>query len=403
MQRFIFATLLGLTLIIGMTVGGMAWRTATFERSALDIATADPAIGIAFYVGIDQVLTDGDTSALEDAVTGDFVDHPGDGATSQSIDELTGRLAAFATTFPGARFEVTEIVATGGNLVATIAPVTPPPVTVAGMSMTTQPISGGYDVLRIRNGKVAERWSAGLPALSTASFPAASFSLDSTTNLAIQMTQTELPGDSEVIWHSGRTAVVMVESGTIRVNRSWAQGHEGQNDTVTVQAGGALLISPRMAARLRSANADSARLLTFSIWRVAPVEMPTHTYSGNASSQLLWTSNLPLAQSGKWSVEFGRVQIPERTDVTFQGADEMEVLLCSESSTVQAGAFDGVIESFTTDLTKIEQARKLRLDSDSASHIVEASSIELATDPDAGGIVWVIAISPGGAPATPIP
>lgn len=394
--------LVGLTIAIGLTVGALAWQTTTFERDLPETKAADPAIGYAFYAGIDRLLQDGDASALEETVTGDFVDHRGDSETPGTIETLTERLTAFATSFPGARIDVTGIQESGSALVVTIAPITVPPVDVAGMSMTTPPIRGGYDVLKIHNGKVAERWSAGLPDIATASFPAASLSVSSSTNMATQVMRTELPGDVELTWRSGRTAVLMVESGAVRVNRSWMQAHAAKDDTVIVQAGEILLISPNMAARLRSANGDAVRLLTFAMWRVTPVEMAASGFSGKASTRLLWTGNLSLSTADRWSVSFGRVQLPASTNISFDGLEAQEVLLCAETSEWHVTALDGVVEAYAADLTRIERAPTRQVDPAAAAHVVGASSIEIESDPDAGGAIWLITIAPEERSATPV-
>jgi hypothetical protein len=267
--------------------------------------------------------------------------------------------------------------------------------------LSTQPFDGGYEVLRIHNGKVAERWAAELPALSATTFPAASFSASASTSMAIRLDRTELPNGSELKWQPGRTAVLMVESGSVRAHLTWAYQGEAQKEAKNVHAGEALLISSEKKVRLERAVDETARLLIFSMRRVTPTEAPAPVHSGGATSRLLWTSNLPLAQAGRWSAAFGNVLLPELADITFHGIGAMEVLICTETAETQMLADGGVIESFTADLTAIERAPAALLHSGSAAHLRDADSIGLRTDPGAAGAVWLITISPERPVATP--
>ena len=75
MNRIVFAALMGLTLAIGLTVASMAWRMTSFDEPLPSLGTADPAVGYAFYDGIDQVLSGNSPDALKQSVADGFVDH----------------------------------------------------------------------------------------------------------------------------------------------------------------------------------------------------------------------------------------------------------------------------------------------------------------------------------------
>ena len=163
MNRLVVAALAGLTLAIGLTMASLAWRVISFDPPISTLEAADPTIGYAFYDGIDQVLAGQPADALEQVVSGGFVDHGSGSDDGQSVDQLVDELIAFRQSFPGTRLVVDGIETASGTLIASIAPVRPSGATVAGLPLTMEPIAGGYEVLRVRNGQVTERWSSGLP------------------------------------------------------------------------------------------------------------------------------------------------------------------------------------------------------------------------------------------------
>jgi hypothetical protein len=157
MQRVTQAALIGLTIAIVLTVGSLVWRAVSFDQHMPVLEAVDPAIGHAFYDGINQVLAGTSTDALEAVVSPGFVDHGGDRHGDRSATKLVEELSAFRQSFPNTRVVVNGIESATGTLVASIAPVEPSGALVAGLPLTMKPLAGGYEVLRVQNGRVTER------------------------------------------------------------------------------------------------------------------------------------------------------------------------------------------------------------------------------------------------------
>lgn len=398
MARFTTTLSIGLALAVVLAAGMVGWRVISFTSPVPDSRYADPAIGTAFYAAVNDVLSGTNSRALADVVTSDFVNHS-DGATS---GELAEQLDAFGASFPGTQLQVMGIEPTANNLVVSLVPIALAPVKVADLTLSTQPFDGGYDVLRLRDGKVAERWSGTLPALSVTTFPDASLATHGSANMAIQLVRTELPEGAELSWNPGRSTVLLVEACAVTVRLDWNQLGMPENQTVTVSEGEAFAIASNTKVRMESAQDVQATVLIYSTWKVRPTDLPAPSYSNGATSRLLWTSNLPVSLVGGWTVSFAKMQLPMRVDVMLDGGGAMEVLLCSESTAVQVVTGNGLVESLSADLTAIDQSNAAVLGDGSAAHVTGADSIELHANAEAGETVWLITISPAHTLAPPV-
>jgi hypothetical protein len=404
MQRIIFAALVGLSLAIGLTMGTVAWRTTSFDRTMPDLGTADPAVGYAFYAGVDQILAGGDSSALEQAVTGDFVDHTSGAALDRSTDELVDQLTVFGGSFPGTRLQVTGIEASASSLVAAVEPIAPAPAQAAGMTLTAQPMNGGYEVLRIRDGKVSERWTAGLPQLSATTFDTIEFSPNSTWNVTTRLNRVALPRGTEFVLRGEGSTLVIAEQGVVRLAID-SQGSAGEehHDALTLQQGEAVRTVPSTRLRLESGGDDTAQALVFSTRRVTAMDVPSHASSGGTTVSLLWSSNLPVTPHGPWHLSVGKVVLPPDGEVTLSSVQGAEALFCSEGGAVHVEAPSGAIESLDKGFTATAQGSSTTLDTGIAANVTDATQITLRPGADVPVTIWLITIVPEEVPATPVP
>lgn len=397
MTRLTTATSIGLALAIALVAGMVGWRVFSFSPPVSDASSADPTVGTAFYAAMNDVLSGANKTALDDVVTSDFVNHVDDATAGELAEQLT----ALGGSFPGTRMQVTGMEPSANSLVVSLAPIALAPVKVAGLEFSAQPIDAGYEVLRLRGGKVAERWSEETPALSATTFHDATVTTRGSASMAIRLDRTELPKGSELSWKPGRSSVLMVETGSVTVRLNGKQDRELQHHVVTVNAGEILPIRSTMTVHLESADSDPATVLIFSTWKVTPTDVPSPKHTQGVTSRLLWMSNLPVSSDGGWTVAFGKAQLPQGVDVTLGGSEAMEVLLCAETTSVQVVTGDGWVETLNSDLTAIDRSNATVLDPARAAHVTNADSVGLRTVAEGGETVWLITISPAGTQATP--
>ena len=159
----VLAALAVLVVAIIMTVGSLAWQATGFDRTTISAGTVDPTIGYAFYDALDQVMATGDSTALDAIMADGFVDHTDTG--DHSADDLIAQLTAFGQRFPEARLSVGDITAAPETLIVEVGAFSPAGATLAGVPVGTDPQAPRFEMLRIRNGMVAERWSGALPGI----------------------------------------------------------------------------------------------------------------------------------------------------------------------------------------------------------------------------------------------
>jgi hypothetical protein len=398
MQRMVFAALVGLSVAIGLTVGSVAWRTASFDRTMPDQGVAEAAIGYAFYAGIDSVLAGGDAAALKQAVSGDFVDHVGDGASSHSTKELIEQLTAFRASFPGTKIQVTDIQVSASNLVAMIAPIAPQPVAVTGAILTAQPSHGGHEVLRIRNGKVSERWTAGLPELSVANLDAAMIT-SATANITTRLDRITLPRGSSLVMRTRGATLFLVERGTVRFGTDFI-GYANQVTRTlrTLEIGSATGIKDGSRIQLESDGDDPAQLLIYSTWRITPVDPPPPTLTGGASNSLLWAANLPFAGHNSWRITSVSLNLPPGERIGLTVSDGTTLLLCSEEGSMQVVAPGSTVETLNDQFVASGRGNASTIEAGVAANIADATEVTLRPIPEATAAakIWLIAIAPEG-------
>lgn len=401
-QRIMLAGLVSLALAIGLTTGAIAWRTATFDRTVPDLSTADPAVGYAFYAGIDQVLDGGSPDDLEQVVSHDFVDHLGNGSEDRSADEMVEELTAFGAAFPGTHVDVIDIQASSSSLVVSIAPVGARPVVVAGMTFSTQAAPGGYEVLRIRHGKVSERWTAGVPAVRASTYEEASFNRWRSPGVATRLDRVALPVDGWVAGYPGESVLLVLESGSVHLEVNFVDADENkQSVTSSLESGRVVQIVPGARIRVENVSDAPANVLLYSTNRVTPVEAPPLTFRGGAAATLLWSSFLPPTVGGSWRFSIGRLDLPAALSAELAAPEDTLVILYSAGGSLQALTSGGTVETLDTEFVAIDQGNAGTIAPGVAANISNATHVSLRSDPTVPIVVWVISIIPDREPESP--
>src|SRR5688500_8991994 len=185
------ALFLPLVLVLALATGAVALAAgAVFGSAPPPVASdgASDAVVRRFYAAINAAIETGDTAAIDALLAPDFADHsaPADGASARAA--LLQSVLALHAASPDLRAEVETVAADGDTVVVRShlrhgesggAPAT----ATAG----TTPRGGRVDVLRVEEGKIAERWGivdegprcgaaidqgAALPAVGSVSFGA---------------------------------------------------------------------------------------------------------------------------------------------------------------------------------------------------------------------------------------
>jgi hypothetical protein len=390
MHRFILAISIVLSLVIGSTVGLLVWQIASASHALAYLGTADPAIGYAFYAGIDQVLANGDGSALERVVADGFVDHAGIVPVDRSAEELIAQFSELGQSAPGTRIVVNGLSVAPGALVVSIAPLAPMGMAVANVPLTINPLGGGYDILRVRNGKVTERWSNWLPTVTTHTYDA-TLTIEAGFSVAIRLDRLELPNGGRAQMRIKRQSVVVVETGRLQLRLSWTDtSGNPQSSVVLLDAGEAHMFTDDARVDVKNDGAEPARFLRYSTRRVLAGEPWPLAMSGEASSTRLWLGTLPEQAGGYWRISIGTMHLPARAGGVLDVRDESTLLLLGSQGTTHLDTNDGDIYELSP------------LSAGEVASVAGVKSVGVRNDDDSA--VWVIAIElVDTAAGTPVP
>lgn len=395
MQRFITIVLAGLSVAIVLAVGSVTWRAATVPHVSSQIESADAAIGFAFYAGLDRVLADGSRADLDRTVSSDFVDHAGGTTTARSADELVDQLTSFGETFPGVQLRPRELFPAGSSLIAELPPITTAATRVAGLVLAPTRISGGIEVLRIRRGKVSERWSVPLPAVSVTTVAAASHSYSQGGALSARLFRIDLPPGGELRWRTDDLSVAMVETGTLAITTEEADElGTPVTQKETLVAGAAELLRPGAQIRFRSDSAQVTQLLLFAADRLDSRAPMPFRLEGGAKSKLIWNTYPLFDVTAPWRLEVGRIVVPSTGDVTLGNPSGAGIVLTMQDAPMTLTIDNGKIEHLD------EKYAISRLDSPAAlapggaALLVGADDAMLRTTTGESSAVWLVTIGP---------
>ena len=402
MPRLVMMALLGLTIAIGSIVGVLAWGTMSFTPASADLATADPAIGYAFYDGIEQILAGKDPAAFRQVLAPGFVDHGGGANADRTATELIDELTSLGQTFPNATLVVNDIEPASGTLVASVAPMTLSGATVGGVPFAMQASTPAYEVLRVRSGKVVERWSEGAPAVEVRTFDDMAFIAGGTFAGTTRLDRFDLQKHTEVELRVQGSTVLMGEAGVTRVAMNWMTEYAApQFALIELPAGETLRLPGGALVRLEPAGDEPARLLRFVIQQAQPGEPFPPTLTGNATDKLLQSSVLPVLGDGHWNVSFGQLLLPADSDGKLTPSVNDSLLLCTDTGSIEILARGGEVSAMGSNHWPEEIGATGTIDSDTALRISGATSIDLhitATTP-----AWLIVISRNDSASPPGP
>jgi hypothetical protein len=392
MQRYVLILLVSVSMAVALAVGSFAWQAAQFDHGSAAILGADPAVGVAFYAGLNRALAgepDGEFQAL---VTDDFVDHAdGERVPGALLDELT----ALGHTFPGIQLKVTDIRPSGDDLIVHVVPIVPEPGQIAGLSLTPEGLTGGIEVLHVRRGQVSERWAGTLPSLSATGFDDTAHSFYRSMKLSTSLYRIELQPGSRLSWRADELAVAMVEWGTLAVTIEKPNEIERPvTETVTVAAGEAVSIPRDGRLRLRSTSPEGATLLLFTAYDVSASDPRHFQLEGGAMSTMLWTSPAPFVVLKTTRVQVGRIEIRGAGEVSLAAAPGMEIVAVVQGEPVGVAVQDGRLLQRDAMYAIVPVESPMALGPGDAVQISQASGFDLETTSGDGVPIWLVTIGP---------
>jgi mannose-6-phosphate isomerase-like protein (cupin superfamily) len=327
-----------LMLATGLTIGSLGALERP-EPAAGTIALSSEAASrtaTAFYQAIDLALETGDLSGLRMTVHPDYVDHAQVLEGAGELKSLETWLLALREALPGSRLKVSEVAARD-DLVAVDLELTGEPVsTLAGLAVRLPTFAGGYELLRIEDARVIERWAS--PALPGLLEP----SIANLDELPVsgwirepRIERIELGQGSSLEVPSHEGTVLIVESGSPQLKIASSGTARGRSERL--ERGAVRTVEPNASFTIWTSGPVGANLVAVSVIRFEePAYIPPPsgdvTTHGDATRRLLASGATIRPDHGPYRLEVGHAVAAPGTSMEMHKVHEVELLFVIEGT-----------------------------------------------------------------------
>ncbi len=401
MQRSFLALLLVLALVAGFTARSVFFQSARSSYVASEVAGQETAG--AFYDALNDVLGGARTEPLAGLLSSIFVDHSSDTGTAQSADAFLNEVSAMGASPAQLRLEVLSIESAGGNLVVGIQQTRAGAVEVAGLTVEQPAPASHYEVLRVEQGKIVDRWAPEFRWLETFDSDDAAMSIASFSGFVTTLARVELIDSTEHAWLTEGIGAVIVESGSaiLQITR----GSEAPAPVV-LQQGSITKIPNGLQARLRSADGKPLSVVIYVVTRSGPADgsLPAGGVASVAtggSHTVLWSGPLYWTQSATvhrpaWIV------LPAGEGIELTRLPGSDLLIGVDAGVIEVGVAGGGIEILGEDRWPVSFEGVVEMDENQAGSISGDGAVFVRNTSDTPVTLVLISIKKEFASELPI-
>ncbi len=285
-----------------------------------------------FYSTVNEVLLTGDVAPLAAVIAPGLVEHPGRAGVS-GAEGLARTLLAERTTWPGFRIVVDDIRATGPDAVtAWVHPEAPNPPAVIGFAVPAVPSAWGpIEVLRIADGRIAERWASGSDALLLEPLgQLLPIDLEAHTVVKVKLHTVQPGATDELLGGAGAgSRLLYVQSGTVSV----ALDQLPRATPVSLDLWDVLAVAATTGATVTNTGPEPALILVaMSMPPPSNQEMAYYQQQSRAKpvGAVVVLAFLPVPKTGQMTLQ--RVMLEPGVTLT-RGADVGETMILVERGT----------------------------------------------------------------------
>ncbi len=404
MQRLSIVLLLMIVLLAGFTAGIACNRpiasAPVLERPA-DVETAR-----AFYRALNDALSGAGTEPLSALLANYYVQHEVGTEETQSAEAFLERLGTIARSSPGIRLDIESIESLGSSLVVTVRRTPAAAIRVAGLAVEQPVEEHGYDVLRIVQGKVIERWTSGIGRLEATTFDDLTLHTYGLVGVTPAMERIVMPVGTQLSWTSGAQAMLFVESGSARITAS-VSGEE--TAMATLDGGMAMAIPADASHRVRSVGGDDLAMLIYaSPSNTAPTyssQMGAARTNTTPALEVFDEWDEGVAQTVLWQEDLegagldrvhraGRIVLPAGEAVDILPEPGALVLVSSDGGGIEIAAPGGAISTLAVDASPKKLDSVARIDASRAAFIDANGPISVQNTTHDPLTLLLIAIEP---------
>lgn len=396
MQRASLAVLFAITLVAGITAGTMLNRPeAVVSYSSV---TGSDETAIAFYRALNQALAGAGTDALAALLAPGFRDHDASIGETQTSDAFLERMHTLGQTPGAAQLAVESIETSGSSLIVQVRQAGPRSRELAGVSVERREVLPNFETLRVAQGRVIDRWSAGITRLEATELEEIALRASGHTSMTTSLMRMDIPVGAVHRSIAERTGFLLIESGTATVQVVHRDGNE---ETYELDRGSAVSITPGDRVQLRSANDEPVMVLAYALTRrtagrgpeeILPVSA-LQAHSEGVTQSLLWNGTLAQTDAGTLH-RGGTITLPPNDELRVTSRARSTLLLAIDSGTVEILAPGSEIEILGDDLWPADHDDIARIDADRAASVTPEGEIVLRNTTEYPVRVLLITIEP---------
>lgn len=369
MKRASVALLLVMALLTGFALRPTVFQSRTAVDSASAVANSETAQG--FYDALNHALGGADTAPLAARMSPVFASHTSDTGTTQSADEFLGEVRAIAASPQRPRLEVISSEASGTNVVVGVRPVWNGMIEVAGVKVEQSLPGPHYEVIRVERGKIVDRWAPAFPWLNATESIEEPLSLSSFSGIDTTLVRVELVDSHEYSWRATGLGMMIVESGSVRVQ--FIRGN-GTSAPVVLEPGSFTSIPHGARVRLRSADGHPVSAVLYAASKIAPSSssLPVgNLYDEEAfadSLNVLWSGPIYWSQSATIH-RSARIVLPVGSVIELVPSPGADLLLGGDAGMIEIGSARATVMVLGDDRWPVITEGVVQLDANHAATI----------------------------------
>jgi predicted ester cyclase len=382
MSRTATAIAIMLMLLTGVVLG-QAYSLGSTRPLAVPASQPDPReTAQRFYDAINAGLNSGETTTLQSVLHADFVGHSPFDAEPRTAQDLEATIQTLGQAYPGLRFEVSGMIAHGPVAASQLTRVGETRGAIGGIPVELATSPDVYDLLRIEDGRVIERWASLAfpqpPRVETvATLDPLAPTISPRTPKLERLTLQQF-AEYEVESHGG--VIILVESG----EASTFVTTSTEPSSVTLAALQSLAIPAHSPFRIKNAELAPSTMLVLTIPPFDPDDSRNDDSAFSArpeslpagvSHELLMSGMTIIPGQHPLTVKMHQMVIPSGTAIASHRVAESDMLLVIDG-TIEVRVQEGSSALTTSPETVLNHSGALSLPA--GEGIAAAAGVELA-------------------------
>jgi quercetin dioxygenase-like cupin family protein len=363
-----------------------------------------------FYDAMNAGLESGDTTTLRSILHPDFADHAPLNVAPRTAQDLEDTLMALGQAYPGLRLATSGMVTHGPVVASQLTRIGVQHGTVEGipLELTTPP--AGYDVLRIENGRVIERWaSLAFPhpprVEAVASLDPLAPGISPRTPKLERLTLEPYTG-YEVDSHGG--TIITVTSGMLNAH---VTASTEQSPAVTLAARNSLAIPAHSQFQIKNADLAPATMLVLTIPPFDPGDIRKDDPAFSArpeslpagiSRELLMNGMSISPGQYLLAVTMLQMVIPAGTAIANHRVAESEMLLAIDGA-IEVSVQEGALTLMSGPETTSNQSGALALSAGDGIAVPAGAELAWRAIGNEPAFVVLVTVAPGDENIMPMP